>query len=82
MILIPATFTFHIVSFTNVLCHTLGWGYRNFDTNDNSVNVNIFPVSCATLHNNHHANAGNYDISEKWYEFDYIKYLIDILKDK
>ena len=48
MILIPATFCFHITSFTNVLCHTLGWGYRNFDTNDNSVNINIFYKLCNT----------------------------------
>lgn len=80
MILIPATFTFHIVSFTNVLCHTLGWGYRNFDTNDNSVNVNIFPVSCATLHNNHHANPSAINNAVKWYEIDMAYYVILLIR--
>ena len=80
MILIPATFSFHISSFTNVLCHTLGWGYRNFDTNDNSVNINIFPVNCATLHNNHHANPTSINNGVKWYEIDTAYYVIRLIR--
>tara|TARA_E500000305_G_scaffold52161_1_gene40797 strand:- start:215 stop:460 length:246 start_codon:yes stop_codon:yes gene_type:complete len=80
MILIPATFCFHITSFINVLCHIPGWGYRNFDTNDNSVNINIFPMSCATLHNNHHANPSAMNNAVKWYEIDVAYYVIKLLK--
>ena len=80
MILIPATFSFHISSVTNVLCHTLGWGYRNFDTNDNSVNINIFPVNCATLHNNHHANPTSINNAVKWYEIDMAYYVIKLIR--
>jgi|TARA_B100001094_G_C18140329_1_gene777454 stearoyl-CoA desaturase (delta-9 desaturase) len=80
MILIPATFSFHISSVTNVLCHTIGWGYRNFDTNDNSVNINIFPVNCATLHNNHHANPTAINNGVKWYEIDMAYYVIKLIR--
>ena len=79
MILIPATFCFHTSSITNVLCHTLGWGYRNFDTNDNSVNINIFPINCATLHNNHHANPTSINNGVKWYEIDSAYYVIKLI---
>jgi len=80
MILILATFSFHISSVTNVLCHTIGWGYRNFDTNDNSVNINIFPVNCATLHNNHHANPTAINNGVKWYEIDMAYYVIKLIR--
>ena len=80
IILIPATFSFHISSVTNVLCHTIGWGYRNFDTNDNSVNINIFPVNCATLHNNHHANPTAINNAVKWYEIDMAYYVIKLIR--
>jgi stearoyl-CoA desaturase (delta-9 desaturase) len=36
------------------------WGYRNFDTEDNSRNntwVNLFLLGSGGLHNNHHANS-------------------------
>jgi stearoyl-CoA desaturase (delta-9 desaturase) len=80
MILIPATFCFHTSSITNVLCHTLGWGYRNFDTNDNSVNINIFPINCGTLHNNHHANPTSINNGVKWYEIDSAYYVIKLIR--
>ena len=77
---IPAVYTLHASSWVNVFSHS--FGYRNHETNDNSRNIHLPFLLLHPYHNNHHANAGNYDISEKWYEFDYIKYLIDILKDK
>ena len=40
-----------------------------YHTSGNS-NINIFPINCATLHNNHHANLGKLTTKEKWWEFD------------
>jgi stearoyl-CoA desaturase (delta-9 desaturase) len=71
---------FHTGSFlVDIVCHK--WGYRNFDTNDQSKN-NIWANFIALgqgLHNNHHADPANYNMSTKWYEIDIsspiIKYL-------
>jgi stearoyl-CoA desaturase (delta-9 desaturase) len=69
-----------MVRFTFGLQNTFGHGYpkidayRNHDTKDNSVNspfVNILTFCLGeTLHNNHHANPGKYNYTEKWYELD------------
>ena len=80
ILLIPAVFTFHMAGVINVLCHTLKWGYRNFDTKDTSVNINIFPFSCSTLHNNHHANPTCINNGVKWYEIDLAYYVIMLIR--
>ena len=57
------------------------WGYRNFNTPDNS--RNIFPwgilIGGEELHNNHHENGSSAKFSSRWWEFDigwmYIKIL-------
>lgn len=57
------------------------WGYRNFETHDNS--TNIFPwgilIGGEELHNNHHQFASSAKFSNEWWEFDigwlYIKLL-------
>ena len=68
------------------------FGYRNFDTKDNSHNflpASLFFVG-EQLHNNHHDDPSNAKFSKKWFEFDmgyfwiklfsYVK-LIKIKKD-
>jgi len=80
ILLIPAVFTFHIAGIINVLCHTLKWGYRNFDTKDTSVNINIFPFSCSTLHNNHHKNPSSITTRVHWYEIDIGEYIIKMIR--
>lgn len=71
-------YTFHTSSFTNVVLH--GVGYRNFDTPDNSRNLPIPVFLESNYHNNHHHDPSNYNQAVKRYEFDFYKYLIDLIK--
>jgi len=78
LFVLPAIYTFHVSSFTNVVLHK--FGYRNFETNDTSTNLPI-PILLGTpYHNNHHADPSNYNNAVKWYEFDIVKYIIDFIK--
>lgn len=57
------------------------WGYRNFDTKENSHNIVPWGIWIVgeELHNNHHADPRSATFRAKWYEFDigwvYIKVL-------
>ena len=48
------------------------YGYRNGTTRDNSRNITPWGIVIGgeELHNNHHANPGNYYFGERWFEFD------------
>lgn len=61
--MIPACISLYMESNINVFCHTNGYGYRNFDTKDNSRNVPLlaFITWGQGWHNNHHAKASAYD---------------------
>lgn len=63
----------------NVICHK--FGYRNFETNDESRNnlwVNIFAMGGGSgLHNNHHMNPGSYRTKVKWHELDLDGWIIE-----
>lgn len=69
---LPNLMTFITAGFTNAIGHTVG--YRNFDTDDRSTNQYFtrFLLLSAGLHNNHHAypNAWNFNVRNKWFEFD------------
>jgi stearoyl-CoA desaturase (delta-9 desaturase) len=61
------------------------WGYRNFETSDNSTN-SIFwnwVTLGEGLHNNHHARPGEYDFSftKKPGEWDFAGWLIKLIKN-
>jgi len=77
---VPVVYAFHISAFTNIVLHK--WGYRNFDTNDDSTNLPLPFLMESPYHNNHHNDPSNYNQAVKWYEFDMYKYLIDIIKVK
>ena len=68
----PNTVTFVLAGYTNAIGHTAG--YRNFDTDDGSMNNHSarFLLLSAGLHNNHHAypSVWDYNIRKKWFEFD------------
>ena len=78
---LSAVWTFHTSSLLiDIVCHK--WGYRNFDTNDNSKNntlVNILMLGSG-LHNNHHANSQSPYYAVKKFEWDlpglFIKYCL------
>lgn len=62
--------TIFLAGLVNGSVHT--FGYRNFNTRDQS--RNIFPIgiiACGEeLHNNHHRYPTSHKFSEKWFEFD------------
>jgi stearoyl-CoA desaturase (delta-9 desaturase) len=57
------------------------WGYRNGETRDSSTNISPWGIVIGgeELHNNHHLDPANPQLSRKWFEFDigwiYIKLL-------
>lgn len=73
-ILIPGCLlSFHQDNIVNILGHTPSFGYRNFETKDNSTNNWLTGLFCwgQGWHNNHHANPCKADFgSIKWWEFD------------
>lgn len=77
---IPITFVFTMTMLGSIVVHK--WGYRNYDTNDHS--VNSIPVSLLTFgdgwHNNHHNQPKKYKHGERWFEFDLQAKLIDLIK--
>lgn len=77
---VPVVYAFHTSAFTNIILHK--WGYRNFDTNDDSTNLPLPFLMESQYHNNHHADPSNYNNAVKWHEFDMYKYLIDLIKIK
>jgi stearoyl-CoA desaturase (delta-9 desaturase) len=57
------------------------WGYRNYETNDDSRN-NVFVAIVAAgegWHNNHHADPGSARHGHKWWEFDLTWQVIRLL---
>lgn len=76
---VPAMYSFHAAGFVTVVLHR--FGYRNFDTPDQSRNLLVGTLFLASpFHNNHHANPSSYTNSVKWYELDLhallIKYVL------
>jgi stearoyl-CoA desaturase (delta-9 desaturase) len=62
----------------NYFCHM--HGYRNFEVKDKSTN-NIFmwPLILGDAwHNNHHANAKNYNTQHKFWELDPVAWFIKL----
>jgi stearoyl-CoA desaturase (delta-9 desaturase) len=82
---LPTVLALHLEGMVNLFCHS-NYGYRNFETKDNSRNVFLLGLLNwgNGWHNNHHHNQSSYDfgtnISKKWYEFDPCKIFIPILK--
>lgn len=75
--IIPTVLVTFAQVLTTYLCH-MDIGYRNYDTEDKSVNVwwwALFDFGEA-LHNNHHANPGRWSLSDKWYEVDISGFVI------
>ena len=73
---LPLVMVYWATSSGIILNHTLG--YRNFETNDQS--VNSYLLSFYTLgggwHNNHHHNPENYSHRYKWWELDFCGFCI------
>jgi len=72
LFLLPAVISFWGVNLVNWLCHDNIFGYKNFDTKDNSKNLPILSLFTwgLSLHENHHWDQTNPSHSVKWWEID------------
>jgi sn-1 stearoyl-lipid 9-desaturase len=86
--LLPAAIGLYQENFINVLCHIRRFGYRNFDTQDNSTNITLLAWTNwgQGWHNNHHQLASSYDfgtsVSGKSSEFDPSLLLLPLIATK
>lgn len=80
-LILPMLISMHQENLINLICHKKNLGYRNFDTNDNSVNnlVMGFLFWGHGFHNNHHAKPQEWNYGHKWYEIDICKFIIPLL---
>lgn len=69
--LVPCFLQYQAGTTVNHLNH-IKFGYRNFDTKDQSYNNWITGLLCLGegWHNNHHNDPGNVNFGSKWWEFD------------
>jgi stearoyl-CoA desaturase (delta-9 desaturase) len=76
--IIPGLIHVHEMNILNSLSHMKWFGYRNFDTDEHSVNNWIFGVlSWGTgYHNNHHAVPNTWHNQVRWFEFDPFRYIM------
>jgi stearoyl-CoA desaturase (delta-9 desaturase) len=79
--LVPVVMQFHANSSLIVLCHSKLIGYRNFETQDKSRNLNLifrFFLLGEELHNNHHYRPGSstMNVKNSWRELDPLFYVI------
>lgn len=84
-VIVPSFITFHSYSVTNCLNHMKQLGYKNYETNDNSVNAPIlFPfVLGECWHNNHHGDVKAYHFGRvNWWEVDPSGVVIDLIKKR
>lgn len=74
----------HQENIINSFCHTKLFGYKNFATNDNSVNV--WPLGLILwgqgYHNNHHKFPQNSNLGVKWWEVDLTVPLVFLLRKR
>ena len=80
--LFPAMILWNAGSFINTLTHM--FGYRNFETTDNSTNIPTLGVLMwgEGWHNNHHANPNNPSFKYNWWEIDVGGWFIKLLEKK
>ena len=84
VLFLPGFMHYHVESFLSCFCHVRRHGYRNFETNDDSVNILWFGILTwgAGFHNNHHGqiNAKHYQV--KPYEIDLSRLIIFLIPKK
>jgi stearoyl-CoA desaturase (delta-9 desaturase) len=79
---LPIFLVHHVVWSINSLAHVRWGGYRNHDTDDDSVNIPLWAL--VTLgegyHNNHHHRPRAAHMGERWFEPDPTAWLIRLLE--
>jgi stearoyl-CoA desaturase (delta-9 desaturase) len=84
LLALPAFITLHSFLIQTSLTHIPSMGYRNYDTNDLSVNSPwLFPIILGEAwHNNHHGDGRNSNFGRKWWELDPTFWLIKLIEKK
>ena len=69
----------HLSWSVNSLTHL--WGYRNFETREDSRNSLLLGIICSGdgWHNNHHQDPRAASTQRRWWEFDLTYYTIKVL---
>jgi stearoyl-CoA desaturase (delta-9 desaturase) len=86
--MIPAAISLYQESNINVFCHSTKFGYRNFETKDQSRNIPVLAWLTwgQGWHNNHHFQGSSYDfgstVSGKANEFDTSLLLLPLVATK
>lgn len=83
-LILPMMWSTHQEPLTNIFGHLPKFGYRNFNTKDNSTNSRILGLLTfgQCYHNNHHARPQQYNFGTNWTEFDPAVPLIEIIKKR
>jgi stearoyl-CoA desaturase (delta-9 desaturase) len=82
-LLLPSLATFHCFSMQTSLNHTRSMGYKNYLTDDDSVNsVWLWPITFGEAwHNNHHGEPKNPNFGGRnWWEIDPTYWLIQLVR--
>lgn len=79
---LPGFLHFHMESIIACFCHQKRFGYRNFETNDESVNIKWLAWLSwgAAYHNNHHAQPNNWNCGVKPGEIDLSSFIIQWIR--
>ena len=80
--ILPMSWSTHQEPIINILGHINNFGYRNYNTRDNSTNSRLLAMLTfgQCYHNNHHANPHRYNFGSKWTEFDPAAPLVMLIK--
>jgi fatty-acid desaturase len=82
-IMLPAFLTLHSFAIQTSLNHSKKYGYRNYETKDDSVNVIwLWPLILGEAwHNNHHGESGEPNFGgRKWWEIDPTYQVIKLIR--
>ncbi len=84
LLFLPGFLHYHIEGFISSFCHVRKFGYRNFDTPDNSVNILWFGIITwgAGFHNNHHGESSSLHHQVKPYELDASRLVMALIPKK
>jgi stearoyl-CoA desaturase (delta-9 desaturase) len=81
-VLLPVFITFHSYSINTSVNHYTKFGYKNYETKDNGLNVVwLFPLLLGEAwHNNHHGNTKSATFGKNKWELDPTYWLIKLIK--
>ncbi len=84
ILFMPGFMHYHVENILSCFCHLKKYGYRNFETNDHSVNILWFGILTwgAGFHNNHHGQISATHYQVRPYEIDLSRLIIFFIPKK